>query len=131
MNKEEQIPEEAEEPVAAEPGTAEQTPDEAPAVTAPAPFFDNICIFNAAPPAAEDPVFTLHADGTNDYFTADIFVHARDEERSLAFTANCTDTGTPLASGSGYDYITATVVPYYNDGTCGDTVTVRYEFTQE
>lgn len=131
--EEAQITEEADEAdIAAEAAdTAEQTSDEASADTAPAPFFDDIYIFNSASPDAPGQVFTLHASGTYDYFTADYFVHARDEERSMGFTARCTDTDTPFASGSIYDYITVSVVPYYNDGTCGDTVTVRYELTQE
>ena len=106
---------------------ADTIPGVPPVNVRPAPFFSEIYIFNSAPENADGQCFTLHAAGTYDYWVADIFVHSTDSTRSLAFTARGSDLDTALAAGSCYDYVTVTIVPYYNDGAKGNTTTVRYD----
>lgn len=124
---EEEEEEETEETTAAaETNPADAIPGVPPVNMRVAPFFNDIYIYNSAPENADGQRFTLHAGGTYDYWVADIYVHSPDASKIKSFTARGTDVDTWLESGSCYDYVTVTIVPYYNDGASGNTTTVRY-----
>lgn len=108
----------------------ENIPGVPPVSIRPAPSFNDIYIYNSAPANADGQCFTLHTGGTFDYWIAEIVVHSPDAAQTMRFQARDTRIDTPLASGSCYDYVTVSIVPYYNDGASGNTTTVRYDVIQ-
>lgn len=127
--------EEEEEPVEETEAPAETTaatnniPAVPPVSIRPAPNFTESYIYNSAPQGSDGQCFTLHTAGTFDYWIADICVHSPNPELTMNFQARDTRIDTPLASGSCYDYVTVSIVPYYNDGASGNTTTIRYVVT--
>jgi len=82
------------------------------------------CEIKAQSGQYEGYTYTLYVSGSYDYYYIDCKEYGfSDNEGYQVLSGNKSETSLYLTAGSSLDHVTASVTPYYSDGTKGETVT--------